>query len=87
MVSAAARSKAVVLLLFIHLFVVAPIVCFGLALGLCYVVQCFASSLVLHSSRWGRESWLLYLCCVLNVMSLLSFFVSSLRCHVLVCSM
>ena len=35
------------------------------------------SFLVLQSSRWGRESWLLYFCCVLNGMSLLSFFGSS----------
>ena len=42
--------------------------------------------LVLQSSRWGKESWLLDFCCVLNVMSLLSFFESSLWCHGLVCS-
>ena len=39
-------------------------------LGLCIVLQCFVSFLVLKSSRCGRESWLLYFCCVLNVMSL-----------------
>ena len=44
------------------------------------------SFLVLQSFCWGRDSLLLYFCCVLNVMSLLLFFGSSLRCHGLVCS-
>ena len=26
----------------------------------CFVVQCFVSFLVLQSSWWGSESWLLY---------------------------
>ena len=58
------------------LFVVAPIVYWGLVLGLCL----FCSSLfylILQSSLRGRESWLLYFCYALNVMSLLSFFDSS----------
>ena len=42
-------------------FIVAPIVCvFFCVFGPCFVVQCFGSFLVLWSSRWGRESWLLY---------------------------
>ena len=45
------------------------------------------SFLVLQSSRWEKESWLHDVCCILNVMSLLSFFDSSLRWHGLVCSM
>ena len=40
-------------------------------LGSCFVLQYFVSFLVVQPSRWGRESWLLYVCCVLNVMSLL----------------
>ena len=55
-------------------FVVAPIVCGGLVLGTCFVLQYFVLLLC-----WGRESWLLYFCCVLNVMSLPSFFNSFLR--------
>ena len=43
------------------------------------------SFLVLQSSHWGRER--LYFCCVLNAMSLLLFFDSSLQCCRLVCSM
>ena len=54
---------------------------------LCFVLQYFVSSLILQSSRLGRESWLLYFCCDLNVMSMLSFFGSSSRCLGLVCSM
>ena len=46
-------------------------------LGPCFVLQYFVSFLVLQSSRWGRESYLLYFCCVLIVMSLLSLFDSS----------
>ena len=54
-------------------------------LDICIVLQYFVSFLVLQSSRLGKESWLLYFCCVLYVMSLLSFFDSSSRCHGLVC--
>ena len=39
-------------------------------LGLCFALQYFVSFLVLQS-LCGRESWLFYFCCVLNVMSLL----------------
>ena len=34
----------------------------------------------------GKESWLLYFCCVLNVILLLSFFDSSSRYRGFVCS-
>ena len=34
----------------------------------CFVMQYLVSSLVLQSSRWGRESWLLYINCHLDVM-------------------
>ena len=50
-------------------------------LGLCFVLQCFVSFLVLRSSSWGKESWLLYFYFVLNAMPLLSFFYSSSRCY------
>ena len=52
----------------------------------CFVLQNLVSFLVLQLSRWRRESWLLYLCSVMNVMSLLSFFDSSSWCHGLVCN-
>ena len=45
-------------------FIVALVVC-GF---LCLVLQYFVSFLVLKSSRWRRESCLLYFCCALNVM-------------------
>ena len=44
---------------------VALMVCGGLVLGLCFVLQYIVSFLVLLSSCLGRESWLLYFCCVL----------------------
>ena len=65
---------------------VASMVCWGLVLGPCFVLQYFVSFLVLQSSCWGLENWLLYFCCVLNVMSQLSFFDSSSRRHDLVWS-
>ena len=34
---------------------------------LCFVVRYFMSILVLQSSRWGRESWLLCLVCLPGV--------------------
>ena len=54
---AVVRSKAVVLLLF-----ATPIVVFcncGILQLLCFVVRYFVSILVLQSSQWERESWLL----------------------------
>ena len=39
-------------------------------LGICFYLQYFVPFLVLQSSRWERAGWLLYFCCVLNVMSL-----------------
>ena len=56
-------------------------------LGLCFVLKYFVSFLVLQSSRWVKERWLLYFCCALNVMSLILFIDSSSRYHCLVCSM
>ena len=56
-------------------------------LGISFAVQYFVSFLVLQSSHWVRQSWLLFFCCVLNVMSLLSFVDSSSRYYELVCSM
>ena len=41
------------------LFIVAPIVCVFFVFGPCFVVQYLVSFLVLQSSRWGRERWLL----------------------------
>ena len=42
--------------------------------GHCFVLQYFVSFIVLQSSAGVRESWLLYLSCVLNVMPLSLFF-------------
>ena len=44
----------------------------------------FIYFLVLQSYRWGRVSWLRYLYCLPNVMSLLSSIASSSRCSWLV---
>ena len=82
MASAAVRSKAVVLLLFINYLLLFP-----LYVEVCFVLQYFVSFLGLQSSRWGSESWSLNFCWVLNVMSLLLIFDTSSRCHGLVCSM
>ena len=48
----------------------------GDVLGHCFILQYFVCKL----SRWGRENWLLYFCCVLNVISLLSEFHFLLVC-------
>ena len=52
---------------------------------LCFVVRYFMSILVLQSSWWGRESWLLCLICLPGVSWRLSG--SSSRCHRVVCSL
>ena len=52
---------------------------------LCIVVRCFMSILVLQSSWWGRESWLLCLICLPGVSWWLSG--SSWRGHGVVCSL
>ena len=46
---------------------------------LCFVVRYFMSLLVLQSSWWGRESWLLFLVCLPGVSWLLC--ASASRCH------
>ena len=70
--SPAIHSKVVVLLLLIHCF-------------LCFVLRYFVSILVLQSSRWGRESWLLCFVCLPGVSWL--FCGSSSQCHRFVCSL
>ena len=45
------------------LFIVTPM--WDSVVILCFVVRFFMSFLVLHSSRWGRESWLFCLVCIL----------------------
>ena len=69
--SAAVRSKAVVLLLLLPLW--------ESVIVLCFVVRYLMSILVLQSSWWGRESWLLCLICLPGVSWWLSG--SSSRCH------
>ena len=51
----------------------------------CFVVRYFISILVLQSSWWGRDSWLLCLVCLPGVSWLLRG--SSSQCHVFVCSL
>ena len=52
---------------------------------LCFVVRYFMSILVLQSSWWGRESWLVCLICLPGVSWWLSC--SSSQCHGVVCSL
>ena len=46
------------------LFIVAPIICGAIVFGPSFVMQYFVSSLVLQTSRCGRESWLLCVNCL-----------------------
>ena len=52
---------------------------------ICFVVCYFMSILVLQSSWWGRESWLICIKCLPGVSWWLSG--SSSRCHGVVCSL
>ena len=52
---------------------------------LCFIVRYFMSILVLQSSWWGRESWLLCLICLPGALWWLNG--SSSRCHGAVCSL
>ena len=80
---AAVRSKAVVLLLLTFCLVLLPL--WESVIVLRFVVRYFMSILVLQSSWWGRESWLLCLICLPGVSWWLSD--SSSRCHRVVCSL
>ena len=57
--------------------------CWESVIVLCFVVRCFVSVLVLQSSWYGRESWLLCLICLPGVLWWLSG--SSSLCHRVVC--
>ena len=61
----AGHFKAVVLLLLIHCLLFLPLFRGRFMFGLCFVMHYLVSYLVLQSSRWGREGWLLYFNCVL----------------------
>ena len=65
----AVRSKAEVLLLLICCWLLLPL--WGSVFVLCIVVRYFVIILVLRSSRWGRESWLLCFGCIPSVSRLL----------------
>ena len=80
---AAVRSKAVVLLLLTFCLLLLPL--WVSVIVLCFVVLCFVSILVLQSSRWGKEGWLLCLICLPCVSWLFSGFSS--RCHRVVCGL
>ena len=67
---AAAHSKAVVLLLLTCCLLLLPL--WEFVIVLCFVVRYFMPILVLQSSSFGRESWLLCLVCLPGV---------SWRCH------
>ena len=81
--NAAVRSKAVVLLLLTFCLLWIPL--WESVIVLCFVVRYFMSILVLQSSWWGRESWMLCLICLPGVSWWLSG--SSSRCHGVVCSL
>ena len=68
-------------------FIVSPIVCGGLGFFCqCLVMLYLVYNLYFQSSRWGRESWLLYFNCLPDDFWLLVFCVSSLQCCELVCT-
>ena len=60
--SIAVRFKTVILLLLFNCLLLLPLS----VLGPCFVMQYFVSFLVLQSSRWGKESLLLYFYSLLN---------------------
>ena len=66
----AVRSKVVVLLLLTFCLSLLPL--WESVIVLCFVVCYFMSILVLQSSWWGRESWLLCLICLSGVLRWLS---------------
>ena len=80
---AAVGSKAVVLLLLTFCLLLLPL--WESVIVLCFVVCYFMSVLVLQSSWWGRESWLLCLICLPGVSWWLRG--SSSRCQGVVCSL
>ena len=83
MALATVRSKAMVLLLLIQCWLLLPL--WDSVIVLCFVVRYFMSILVLQSSWWGRESWLLYFDCLPGVSWLLCRSYS--RCNGFVCSL
>ena len=68
-------SPQVVLLMLIRCWLLLSL--WGSVVVLCFAVRYFVSILVLRSSRWRRESWLLCFVCLPGVLSL---FVA-LPCH------
>ena len=76
-------SKAVILLLLSFCLLLLPL--WESVIVLCFVVSYLMSILVLQSSWWGKESWLLCLICLPGVWWWLSG--SSWRCHRVVCSL
>ena len=79
---AAVRSKAVVLLLLTGCLLLLQL--WESVIVLCFAVRYFMYIVVLQSSWWRRESWLLCLVCLPGVSWLLCG--SSLWCHGFVCS-
>ena len=77
------RSKVVILLLLTCCLLLLPL--WDSVIVLCFVVRYFMSLLVLQSSWWGRESWLLCFVCLPGVSWLLCS--SSSPCHGFVCSL
>ena len=69
--------------LFVYCYNILPL--WESVIVLCFVVRCFVSVLVLQSSWWGRESWLLCLIYLPGVSWWLSS--SSSRCHRVVCGL
>ena len=72
------------MLLLVNCLLLLLFLCFIFVFGPCFVVQYLVAFLVLQSSRWGRERWLLKN--AFNVMGLFVLYVSSSLCNGLVCS-
>ena len=63
--TSAERSKAMVLLLLLHCILLPPMFCWGFMFDPCFVMHCLVAFLDVQSSRWGKESLLLYFNCLL----------------------
>ena len=80
---AAVRFKSVELLMVIHCWLLLSL--WESVIVLYFVVRYFIFTIILQSSWWGRESWLLcFYFCIPSALWLLCG--SSLRCHVFVYS-
>ena len=79
------RCRGLVFSVWVWHFLVKQFLALLSVIVLCFVVRYFMSILVLQSSWWGRESWLLCLICLPGFSWWLSC--SSSRCHGVVCGL